>query len=110
MQIGQLQMTHDGFEGHLHSLTLDTPVCLVPAASSDAENAPDWRLLRGDADTGIEIGAGWNRTGERAGAYVAVQFDDPTFPEPVRANLLRLSQSSSDHILLWTRPTSRERR
>ncbi|MGD9471711.1 MAG: DUF736 domain-containing protein [Novosphingobium sp.] len=110
MQIGQFQMTRDGFEGHLHSLTLDMPVCLVPASPSDAENAPDWRLLRGDADTGIEIGAGWNRTGERAGAYVAVQFDDPTFSEPVRANLLRFSQGHSDHVLLWTRPISRERR
>lgn len=108
MQIGQFQMTRDGFEGRLLSLTLDMPVYLVPAAHSDAENAPDWRLLRGDAKTGIEIGAGWNRTGERAGAYVAVQFDDPAFPEPVRANLLRSSQSGGDHVLLWTRPTGRE--
>jgi uncharacterized protein (DUF736 family) len=28
---------------------------------------------------GAEIGAGWKRTGEKAGDYVSLQIDDPTF-------------------------------
>jgi uncharacterized protein (DUF736 family) len=110
MQIGSFRKTRDGYEGHIHSLTIDAPVCLVPAQFTDAENAPEWRLLRGESETGVEIGAGWNRTGERAGAYIAVQFDDPHFAEPVRANLLRSSQNGDEHILLWSRPTMRDRR
>ncbi len=110
MQIGSFHKTRDGFDGRLHSLTIDAPVCLVPASPSDAEHAPDWRLMRGDAETGTEIGAGWNRTGERAGAYIAVQIDDPIFAEPLRANLLRVGQHGGDHVLLWTRPNHRDRR
>lgn len=110
MQIGCFTKSGDGYEGHLHSLTLNAAVCLVPAQMSDTDNAPQWRLLHGDAETGIEIGAGWNRNGERAGAFIALQFDDPRFAEPVRANLLRVSANSPEHILLWTRYSQRERR
>ncbi|TYC79386.1 DUF736 domain-containing protein [Novosphingobium sp. BW1] len=109
MQIGEFRKTRDGYEGSIRSLTIDAEVCLVPAQFSKAENAPEWRLLRGDCDTGVEIGAGWNHTGERAGAYIAVQFDDPQFAEPVRANLLRASQRGDEHMLLWSRPSARDR-
>ena len=67
MMIGDFQSTQDGFAGRIRTLMLDAAVTLVPAPANDSENAPDWRVLLGDADTGIEIGAGWNRTGERAG-------------------------------------------
>lgn len=114
MQIGCFHKTRDGYEGRIRSLAIDVPICLVPAHSPDAENAPDWRLPRGDSETGMEIGAGWNRSGERAGAYVAVQFDDPQFAEPVRANLLCASPRGDEHMLLWSllwsRPSARERR
>lgn len=110
MQIGCFHQTRDGFEGRITSLMIDAPVCLVPAHSSDAENAPQWRLLRGDSETGVEIGAGWNRTGERAGDYIALQVDDPQFAESVRANLLRSSRNDGQYILLWSRPNPRDRR
>ncbi len=110
MQIGCFHQTRDGFEGRITSLMIDAPVCLVPAHSAEAENAPQWRLLRGDSETGVEIGAGWNRTGERAGDYIALQFDDPQFAESVRANLLRSLQSDGQYILLWSRPNPRDRR
>lgn len=109
MQIGSFMKTSDGYEGRIQSLTLDAPVSLIPAQNSDAENAPQWRLLHGDAELGIEIGAGWNRIGERAGAYIAVQFDDPHFAEPIRANLIQVSAHHPEHILFWTRPLRRGR-
>src|SRR3546814_3076337 len=56
-----------------------------------------------------DLGAGWNRTGERAGAFIAVQIDDPAFAVPLRANLLRASQKDGEHHLLWSRPSARER-
>lgn len=110
MQIGSFRKTRDGFEGRITTLTVDAPVCLVPAHGSDAENVPQWRLVCGDGDNSFEIGAGWNRTGERAGAYIAVQFDDPHFAEPVRANLLGPLQQGAEHALLWSRSSARDRR
>lgn len=110
MMIGEFHSTQDGFAGRIRSLTLDAAVTLVPAPANDSENAPDWRVLLGDADTGIEIGAGWNRTGERAGAYVSVHIDDPAFVLPLRGNLLRSIGQHDVHHLLWSRPTHRDRK
>src|SRR3546814_20242694 len=77
IMIGICHSAQDSFTGQIRTLMLDVVVTLVPAQSNDSDNAPDWRVLLGDAETGTEIGAGWNRTGERAGAVVAVQIDDP---------------------------------
>src|SRR3546814_21112944 len=74
MMIGIFHSAQDSFTGQIRTLMLDVVVTLVPAQSNDSDNAPDWRVLLGDAETGTEIGAGWNRTGERAGAFVAVQI------------------------------------
>ena len=82
MMIGVFHSAQDSFTGQIRTLTLDAVVTLVPAPSNDSDNAPDWRVLLGDTETGTEIGAGWNRTGERAGAFVAVQIDDPAFAHP----------------------------
>ena len=124
MMIGIFHSAQDSFTGQIRTLMLDAVVTLVPAPSNDSDNAPDWRVLLGDAETGTEIGAGWNRTGERAGAFVAVQiddparvpelisraFDDPAFAHPLRANLLRSMSRDDEHHLLWSRPTNRDRK
>ena len=59
---------------------------------------------------GPEIGAGWKRTGERAGEYVAVLIDDPALPQPIRANLFRDDDTGSSWSLHWSRPRPREDR
>ena len=109
MIIGSFQDSANGFSGHLSTLTLDAMLAIVPAQESSAENAPDWRVLLGDADSGTEVGAGWSRTGERAGSYVALQIDDPALGVPLRANLIRTAPDSDSHHLLWSRPAPRER-
>ena len=109
MLIGTFEKRGDGYAGRLRTLTCDADIVIVRVQPSAAENAPEWRLLLGDAASGIEIGAGWNRTGERAGAFIAVQIDDPAFAVPLRANLLRASQQDGEHHLLWSRPSARER-
>lgn len=109
MMIGIFHSAQDGYAGRIHTLTIDAAICLVPAQPSDAENAPDWRVLLGDSETGVEIGAGWNRTGDRAGAYIAVQIDDPFLAVPLRANLLRSLHVDGEHHLLWSRPSARGR-
>lgn len=88
-------------------------ILLVPAEFSDAEHASDYRIHLTDAD-GPEVGAGWKRTGERAGEYIAVALDDPAFAQPIRANLFRAGGERAVWVLtvariisafpIWMRP------
>lgn len=109
-QIGHFTRTPDGFQGHLRTLSLDVDLCIVAADPSDTENAPDYRIHRGTDDEGPEVGAGWKRTGERAGAYVSLHIDDPVLAQPISANLFRSSDDGAEHHLLWNRAPRREPR
>lgn len=109
MIIGSFQSAGDGFAGQIRTLLLDAMIAIVPAQASDAENAPAWRVLLVEADSGIEIGAGWERRGERAGSYIALQIDDPVLGTPIRANLLRSAQNDDEYHLLWSRPMPRDK-
>ena len=108
--IGQFTRENDGFVGHLTTLSLHQDIIIVPAEPSDAENAPDFRVHVLDTmsnETGAEIGAGWKRTGERAGEYIAVLIDDPALPQPIRANLFRDDDAGNAWSLHWSRPRDR---
>lgn len=106
--IGTFTTTRDGFSGRLQTLTIDRVLTLVPSEHADAENAPDYRILAGDGEDLFEVGAGWKRTGDKAGAYVAVLIDDPALAQPLRANLFRSEQG--EHVLMWSRGPRREAR
>ena len=102
--IGYVTASENGtFKGQLKTLSIRAEITLAPNARKANDVQPDYRVYSGD----VEIGAGWNRIGERAGAYIALQFDDPQFAEPVRANLIQVSAHHPEHILLWTRPSRR---
>ena len=108
--IGQFMRENDGFIGHLTTLSLHQDIIIVAAEPSDAENAPDYRVHVLDTmsnETGAEIGAGWKRTGEKAGEYLSVLLDDPTFPHPIRANLFRDDDAGNAWSLHWSRPQAR---
>ncbi len=112
-QIGTFTREETGFIGNLLTLLLVQDIIIVPAEPSDAENAPDYRVHVFDAmsnETTAEIGAGWKRTGEKAGEYVALLIDDPTFPQPIRANLFRDDDGGAAWSLHWTRPVKRGER
>ena len=106
-QIGQFTRENSGFVGRIHTFTVYREVTVVPAEPSDAENAPDYRIHHGDGD-GPEIGAGWKRTGERAGGYIALVIDDPALPQPIRANLFRDDDAGNAWSLHWSRPAKRD--
>jgi uncharacterized protein (DUF736 family) len=105
-QIGQFTRTESGYAGHLHTLLLDLELVLIPADHSDAENAPDYRIHLGDEE-GPEVGAGWNRNGERAGDYVSLLLDDPVLHEPLRANLFQAGADQTSWALHWNRRPKR---
>lgn len=104
--IGTFTATPDGFEGHLQTLTIDRPLTITSAETNETENAPDYRVMAGDGDTGFEVGAGWKRVGDKAGAYVALLIDDPALMQPLRANLFQ--SDARTHVLMWSRPSRRE--
>ena len=110
MKIGLFVAADGGFAGHITTLTLDIGVVLLAAEPSDNENAPDYRVIAGDGDEAREIGAGWKRTGEKAGDYVSLQLDDPTFSQPIRANLFQSADDKSAWGLHWNRPPRRSER
>ena len=104
MIIGTMRRnTAEGYSGSIKTLAFDAQIELTPAAYSEKENAPGWRLLIGDPALGAEIGAGWDRTGPR-GLYIALQIDDPSLAAPLRANLVRLGSGDGDYSILWSRP------
>ena len=104
--IGTFTARPDGFEGRLQTLTIDSALIIVRAEPGDAENAPDYRIMAGEGDTAFEVGAGWKRVGDKAGAYVAVLIDDPALVQPLRANLFQSDPRT--HVLMWSRPARRE--
>jgi uncharacterized protein (DUF736 family) len=112
-QIGTFIQQADGFFGRIHTFTHRCDIAIEPAEPSDADNAPDYRIHLSDGDgqdLGPEIGAGWKRTGERAGSFVALVIDDPALAQPLRATLLRDGADSASWSLHWSRPHKREAR
>ena len=102
-QIGQFAAGKKNFVGSIHTLTIMQELTIVPAEESDTENAPDYRVHRGDAD-GPEVGAAWKRTGEKAGEYLSVLLDDPALPQPIRAKLFQSNDDPSVWTLRWKHP------
>ncbi len=106
IKIGTFAPTREGFEGRLSTISIDCALALVPAEPSEAENAPDYRVMAGEGDGAFEVGAGWKRVGEKAGDFVAVMIDDPALPKPLRANLFK--GNAGEHVLMWSRPPRRD--
>jgi uncharacterized protein (DUF736 family) len=103
--IGIFRRNKDGYTGTIRTLTLDREIDIKSAKPSQAANAPQFRILAGD----IEVGSGWKRTGERAGEYISLLIDDPSFAHPIRANLFHLETDSDVFHLSWTRPLRSEK-
>ncbi|MER9107124.1 DUF736 domain-containing protein [Mesorhizobium sp. M0848] len=105
-QIGTFTRNDDGFFGNISTLTLDAKLAILPAEKSDAENAPDHRVFC----EGMEIGAAWDRAGEKAGNYLSVSIDDPSFTQAIRANLFQSDAEKSVWTLHWSRQSKRDER
>lgn len=109
-QIGQFTREKTGFAGRIETFTLFRDIAVVAAEPSETENAPDYRVHArddGSEENGPEIGAGWKRTGEKAGEYIALLIDDPALPQPFRANLFRDDDTGNAWSLHWSRPRDR---
>lgn len=106
-QLGTFTCSANGYTGHIKTLTLDIELTLIATDDTETTNAPDYRIHLGANDVGPEVGAGWKRTGDKAGDYVSLLIDDPTFMQPIRANLFQSDAKGKSFHLLWNRPSKR---
>lgn len=99
--IGFVTREGNGFKGQLKTLSIRTPILIVPNGRKTADNQPDYRVT---AD-GTEVGAGWNRVGEMSGKpYVSLSLAAPEFgPRRLYANLGRAADQDDEDTfaIIW---------
>ncbi len=90
-----------GYKGQIKTLSIRADIDLVPNANKNGDNQPDFRVVA----QGVEIGAGWVRTGETSGKdYVSLSLAAPEFgPRKLYANLGRAAgQDDEDtYAVIW---------
>ena len=90
-----------GFVGQLKTLTIRAGIEVRTNRSKAGETQPDYRVY----SDGVEIGAGWIRTGEASGRdYVSLTLAAPEFgPRRLYCNLGRAAGQDDDdsYALIW---------
>ena len=96
--IGTFTAQDNGFTGSIKTLTLNIKAKFV-ASEKDNDKAPDYRIFSGAK----EFGAAWKKTTRDSDrAYLSVKLDDPSFPAPIYASLVKI-EGDEDHTLIWSR-------
>jgi uncharacterized protein (DUF736 family) len=92
---------NDGYVGQLKTLSIRAALEIRPNRSKAGDVQPDYRVY----SDGVEIGAGWVRTGQVSGEpYVSLSLAAPEFgPRRLYANLGRAAgQDDEDsYALIW---------
>ena len=98
--IGTFTASENGYTGSIKTLTLNIKAKFV-ASEKDNDKAPDYRISSG----GIECGAAWKKTGrDSEREYLSVKLDDPSFPAPIYASLVKVD-GDEGYTLIWSRRT-----
>ena len=100
--IGFVNGTIDkGFVGQLKTLSIRASIEIMPNRNKAGGAQPDFRVH----SDGVEIGAGWVRTGEVSGkTYVSLSLAAPEFgPRRLYANLGRAAGQDDDdtYAVIW---------
>ena len=99
--IGYVTRKDGGFSGSLKTLSIRANVEIVPNTSKSSDTQPDYRVL----SDGVEIGAGWDKTGGTSGRdYVSLSLAAPEFgPRKLYANLGRAAGQDDDDAfaVIW---------
>ena len=89
------------YEGELKTLSVRADITLLPIGDKASPSQPDYRVM----SQGIEIGAGWIRTGQISGKeYVSLSISAPELgSKTLYANLGRAAgQTDPDvYALIW---------
>lgn len=71
----------------------------VRPSEKDNDKAPDYRIFAGTT----EFGAAWKKTArETEREYLSVKLDDPSFPAPIYASLVKV-EGDEGFTLIWSR-------
>ena len=100
--IGTFTAADNGYGGSVKTLTLNFRAKFVPT-EKDNDKAPDYRIIAG----AIECGAAWKKTARDSDReYLSVKLDDPSFPAPIYASLVK-GEGDDSFNLIWSRPHRR---
>jgi uncharacterized protein (DUF736 family) len=94
--IGTFTPTAVGYTGQISTLTVRRRVRILASEKPKGDHAPDFKILCSEAD----IGAAWKATSKTGQAYLAVQIDDPAWPQSIRACLF---ENDGVATLCWNR-------
>ncbi len=96
--IGTFTASDNGYTGSVKTLTLNVKAKFV-ATEKDNDKAPDFRIFAG----ATEFGAAWKKTAQTTNReYLSVKLDDPSFPAPIYASLVK-GEGDDSHTLIWSR-------
>ena len=96
--IGTFTASDNGYVGTIKTLTLNIKAKFA-ASEKDNDKAPDYRIFAGVT----EFGASWKRTARDSDReYLSVKLDDPSFPAPIYASLVKV-EGDEGYILIWSR-------
>ena len=100
--IGSVTKRVDGrYDGEIRTLSVRASIAIVPVTEKASPSQPDYRVL----SEGIEIGAGWIRTGQISGKeYVALSIAAPELgTKTLYANLGRAAGQCDPDVfaLIW---------
>ena len=101
--IGSVTKREDGrYEGELKTLSVRADITILPVGDKASPSQPDFRVV----SQGIEIGAGWIRTGQSSGKeYISLSISAPELgSNTLYANLGRAAgQTDPDvYALIWS--------
>ena len=98
--IGTFTAAENGYTGSVKTLTLNVKAKFV-ATEKDNDNAPDFRIF---ASSTVEFGAAWKKTARDSDReYLSVKLDDPSFPAPIYASLVKGEGDDSFTLILSRR-------
>lgn len=90
-----------GYKGQIRTLSIFAEIEIVPNTAKSTDSQPDFRVMT----QGVEVGAGWVRTGEQSGKeYVSLSLAAPEFgPRKLYANLGRAVGHEDEDIyaVIW---------
>jgi uncharacterized protein (DUF736 family) len=98
--IGTFKRTGNEFTGEVVTLSVQQAnVRIVRETQRANDDAPTHRVFVGRA----EIGAGWTKPKrDGSGDYLSLKLDDPSFNQPIFANLWE-DEQGGDYKLIWSR-------
>jgi uncharacterized protein (DUF736 family) len=97
--IGTFTAADNDYTGSVKTLTLNVKAKFV-ATEKDNDKAPDFRIF---ASSTVEFGAAWKKTARDSDReYLSVKLDDPSFPAPIYASLVK-GEGDDSFNLIWSR-------